>query len=298
MADISLVAAGNGTDANKWSKCKAGGPPAAEDTIYLTNTGATLALDGTSTATYTCTAVRAITADMATRTHGHITITNSSYTPGAGPVLDFEMEAGDTTMLAQAPPSYIHRIGKIGATAGRGGGGIIGGVGAAASQAYGVEIQSDACIGTVTAATGGGSGNSAAIYMPNSGTVITTVSLAAGGTHPSIDANGAVGILMYNGTLTNVEVAVGGSAPGAYGIKLLGSAKITNPVGTAKGGTVNFAYAIHNASSTEMPSITNFDPTGFCAPVGVLLNLPANAVVGSADAAGTGIFRYSMTRRR
>ena len=50
--DIILTSAAN------WSTCKSGGPPAADDSIYLNGTFA-LTLDGADNATYTCVLIKA-----------------------------------------------------------------------------------------------------------------------------------------------------------------------------------------------------------------------------------------------
>lgn len=135
-------------------------------------------------------------------------------------------------------------------------------------------------------------GTAASAHGINNSGTITTVTEAIGG---SIRA--AYGI--YNaGIITTVTAATGGSVSGAWGIYNSAAGAITNPIGTAKGGTnANPALAISAFAVVSIPTIiiTIIDNSGSCPAVGVEMRLPTNTWVGSYNAAGTARQTYVPT---
>jgi hypothetical protein len=330
MADISLINAENATR-NKWSYLIAnnvggsgsGGILGATDTIFLTDTGATLTLDGAEDATYTCAAVKCAgpATPLVYDKHGHIAITTAT---GVGPTLNFEMYAG-CAFAAMLPltSGTIKSIKKVVGGSYFNSTGITASVGTfitevveavGGSSPFGTYgVHNSGTIALVKLAKGGSADTSAGIFnaynytiarvnltrgsathaaagITNSGTITLLDSTIGGdisGSHGSEQQS-----VMGPATITTLTRCEGGSVTGAYGI--YNDSIITNPIGTAKGGTnanpalCITAFGIVSLSPNAI-SINTVDNTGTCPAVGLhaALRLPAHAWVGSYDAAGT-----------
>jgi len=264
MADIVLVAAGNGTAANAWSTCNSGSPPAAGDLIYLSNNGCILALDGGDGATYTCASIRART------TGGGYTSGSINHNNYTNYTLACDLYGGSvgTTLLTNPAGKNIISIGKIygghattaGVVAGAGTiGSITGCYGGTASSSMalfvtgtvgsiGECIASNYLCASVSAniTTGvtlarGGSGTNAHGIRVGGGFKIASITTAEGGS-----GTGACGVRGDYGNIGDVGTATGGSGTNAYGVTISGSSVYRlDTVTTAQGGIGPGAHGVY-----------------------------------------------------
>ena len=259
MADIVL--AGNAN----WSTCNGGNPPAAGDTIFLE--GFKLTLDGGNSATYTCAAIKARNNSGGAGNAGYIDpLTSTPFTMAC------DLYAGSATILTLASGKTItsaaNWYGPTGAVTGF----VVSGTVTTLTSATGgsggmcIDIASSGVITTCTTATGGSATNAYGIRVRKT---LTTLTNAIGGS-----AAGAHGVdVCLSSTLGTLTNATGGSAAGAYGCRVGdgGGGAVTNPIGTVKGGSVNFAYGLvvdSPLSTVTTVTVTAVDNSGVAPAIG------------------------------
>jgi hypothetical protein len=283
-----------------WSTCKAGGPPAASDNVYLGSGGTTgfvLTLDGAKNATYTCSGIYAMNGnDKTTWNTGTISILSGA---SPGPTINADLYAGTNTALGYLMTipagTYVNSIKSItGAVTG-------------SSTTYGVYIASTGTLTTCTLCTGGTSGNYGLTLSTNStvgtitncvagqgpaaygcscGGTITTVASAAGG-----NSSGCVGLYVTSaGTVTTLTAVSGGNGANAFGVWNLG---IISNIGIAKGGSDITAYGLSHTTITGMTVVSSVDNTGVAPPLGIgICRLPLGVRIGTVDIAQTGSMSF------
>ena len=186
---MAIVLTGNAN----WSTCKAGGPPAEDDDIYLDVYA--LSLDGDNGSTYTCNSIKAVEEDGTTPTAGTIVLVNATS------MLETSITAGSATLLTIDTDKVVTNLQTV--------------TGGSAASAYGVRVNTN---GTVSMALSLGGA---------AGPGCTNV----GGTATAAEARGSAGAVgLVNYATANVTLAVGGTASGNHGlvnrgIAVVGTAK-------------------------------------------------------------------------